>query len=244
MRPIKISLITAVFGRFDEIPPQPLGFDEYILLSDEPIESDWKNIVVGGAGDSRLASKVPKFRPDLFVSNNSSVWMDASLRDPNSWLYEASESVLTKHQISFFRHPDRSNVSDEVELSLTLFKYHRMPLAEQLNHYRALGFNDESGLWACGVIARNHTEEVRKLGDRWLQENVLWSTQDQISLPFLLQEMNLTPGEFPADLWKGPLNWVVHKFNDYEHPKGQNLISRNFKGVLARFIRKIFFPAA
>lgn len=217
---MKVSLVTAIFGDFDEIPPLPAGFDEYVLVSDVPITSDWKNIVSGHGGvDPRLSSKVPKFRPDLFTSNKSSVWMDASLRDPEDWLYDASVKMLEFHDISFFLHPDRKTVTEEVELSLSLFKYHKMPLRDQLKHYESLGFKDTTGLWAGTVIARNHTESIKDLGNRWLQENVFWSTQDQISLPYLLAELGISPGVYPAHWRKGPLKWHSHKMNDYDHPK-------------------------
>jgi hypothetical protein len=224
---VKISLVTAIFGDFDEIPPLPIGFDEYVLVSDVPIKSDWTNIVAGHGGvDSRLSSKVPKVRPDLFVSNKSSVWMDASLRDPESWLYDASMALLSAHDMSLFLHPDRTFVADEVRMSLSLFKYHRMPLNEQYAHYLHSGFTDSWGLWAGGVIARNHTEQNRIFGDRWLQENLFWSTQDQVSLPYLLEKMLIEPGVFPADLWSGPLKWHGHKIDDYAFPNKESHTGR------------------
>jgi hypothetical protein len=214
----KISLLTAIFGGFDEVPPKPDGFDEYILVSDVPIKSDWQNVVLGQGGDPRLSSKVPKFRPDLFVSHQSSVWMDASLRDPKKWLAKASTQLLENFDIGLFRHPDRSTVAEEVGLSLSLFKYHKMPLMAQLQRYTDSGFRDEGGLWACGVIARNHNDLNRRLGDRWLIENICWSTQDQISLPFLLEQLNIVPGSFEEGLWTGPLQWHGHKHDDYSFP--------------------------
>jgi hypothetical protein len=155
--PKKISVITAIFGNYDEVPPIPKGFAEAILVSEVKIKSDWENRVISTDLPARLASKIPKFRPDLFTSYSSSVWVDASMRDSQEWLYKASLKKLKNHDLVFFKHPQRKYILEEMLASLELDKYLGEPLMEQVHFYQTQGFRDDEGLWAGGVIARNHT---------------------------------------------------------------------------------------
>ena len=109
-----IGIITAIFGNYDEIPPVPKGFDKAILVSDSPIDSSWQNKVLKTSLPSSLSAKIPKFRPDLFIDTESSVWIDANLRDPENWLSDVSRNLLDECDLTLFRHPSRSSVSDEI----------------------------------------------------------------------------------------------------------------------------------
>lgn len=207
----EITVITAITGGYDEVPPVPSGFAHAVLVSDEPIESDWTNIVLRTFLPPRLASKIPKFRPDLFTRTRSSVWVDASMRDPSNWLYHACRKQLTHHNFVLFRHPDRDSIVNEVGASRESPKYDQYPLEEQVDFYLQSGFKDDLGLFACGVIARNHSTDISDFGNAWFLENSRWSIQDQLSFPYLVASRGLSFGVFSEHLWNGPLNWEHHK---------------------------------
>jgi hypothetical protein len=206
----KITLITSIMGDYDQVPPIPEGFHQAVLVSDSPVESEWTNVVLKSGLPPRLAAKIPKFRPDLFVTSEYSVWVDASLRDQTGWLKSASQKSLKFHDFVLFQHPDRSSVADEIIASRQSPKYDAAPLENQLAHYVKEGFKDDLGLWACGVIARKHTRNVIDFGNAWLVENMAWTIQDQISLPYLVWQRHFSVGKFPEHLWDGPLNWAHH----------------------------------
>jgi hypothetical protein len=206
-----ITVITAIMGDYDEIPPIPDGFTHAVLVSDVPIQSEWTNFVMKTDLPPRLAGKIPKFRPDLFVKTSSSVWVDASLRDPNKWLFVACREKLQNYDLVLFQHPDRDSIVTEVAASRDSPKYDSYPLEEQVSFYLKSGFKDDVGLFACGVIARNHSREVLDFGNEWLMENMRWSIQDQLSFSFLLAKRGLALGKFDEHLWDGPLTWNPHK---------------------------------
>ena len=160
---------------------------------------------------SRLASKIVKFRPDQFVPTSLSVWVDASMRDPDNWLYDACTEKLNKGDFVLFRHPDRTSIVDEVVASRESPKYDQFPLEKQIDFYLNSGFQDDVGLFACGVIARRHSSEISEFGNAWLLENMRWSIQDQISFSYLISKRALTVGVFDEHLWNGPLKWEHHK---------------------------------
>ena len=206
-----IGVITAIFGNYDLVPPIPNGFKECVLISDIPIFSDWTNIVLKYEGNPVIGSKLPKFRPDLFCSTNLSVWMDANIRDPKDWLFENSTKILEKSDFGLFAHPNRKSVKREIAESRKFSKYDSFPLEKQYEAYCQQGFTDNVGLWACGVIARRHTERNAQFGNAWFVENVRWSIQDQISFSYLVWKMDFQVETFDEKLWRSPLKFEKHK---------------------------------
>jgi hypothetical protein len=63
------------------------------------------------------------------------------------------------------------------------------------------------GLWAGGMIARRHSEDIREMGERWTNEIHQWSFQDQISEPYVLWSLGLRPVTLPGDHTRN--SWVV-----------------------------------
>ena len=205
-----IAVISSIMGGYDSVPPVPRGFSDAVLVSDVPIISDWRNVVLQTGLPPRLAAKIPKFRPDLFTDLNVSVWMDATVKSDNGWLSQSATKYLQESNFCLFKHPERDSVSEEVSVSETMQKYSGFPLSRQLLEYKKQGFLDNVGLFACGVIARRHVPEVRAFGDAWFLENARWSIQDQLSFPFLVWSLGLSTSVFEEDLWKGPLGWKAH----------------------------------
>jgi len=197
-------------GGCDSVPPVPKGFADAVLVSDVPIKSDWRNVVLPTGLHPRLAAKIPKFRPDMFTDLSFSMWMDASVKRDRGWLSRAAINALKTSDFCLFKHPDRDSVAQEVSLSETMEKYSSFPLSSQLLSYQKQGFPDDIGLFACGVIARKHTAEVEAFGNAWLMENVRWSLQDQFSFPFLVWKLGLPVSVFNENLTSGPLRWKAH----------------------------------
>ena len=212
----KISVLTGIFGDFDEVPPVPFGFDEAILISDKSIKSEWTNVILNLDFISpRLCSKIPKFRPDLFTSNAISVWIDASIRDPENWLHKASMHKIRNSEMVLFKHPERTNVFEESLYSRDLRKYKNFQLDKQVNTYQELPSFDGNNLYAGGVIVRRDTSKLENFGNEWFMENTVHSIQDQLSLPHLIKKHKINLAIFEENLFSGPLKFVKHKINDY-----------------------------
>lgn len=220
-----LAVVTAVYGGFDMIPPVPVGFDDAVLVSNVPISSGWRNVVRPLPLPHRLAAKFPKFRPDLFTKCESSVWFDASGRDNNNWLAGASRELLATADLGVFKHPTRQCIYHEAECCKNWPKYRDWPIDEQIQAYRNRGYPVDNGLWACGVIMRNHTKQNKLLGDRWLFENVFFSLHDQLSFPFILNEMNIHCTPIPGNIWGGPIEFVEHSTKEID-PIARRIFNR------------------
>ncbi len=198
-------------------------------MSDKPINSNWENIVISPNLPPTLAAKIPKFWPDLFLDSHTTVWIDANCRDKKLWLRKASDKILEKSELAFFVHPSRTSVRDEIKASKNKLKYELMDFESQFDSYLSQGFKDNVGLYAGGVIARKNTKQNLNLGNEWFTQNCMWNTQDQISLPFVLFKLGITPTFFEEDIWEGPLSWVGRPTNCKSRTKDINQLIKIYK---------------
>jgi len=124
------------------------------------------------------------------------IWIDASMRikSPHFAKYCVDSA---KDRWALFRHPDRDCAYVEAAFSQDMKKYYDCPIREQMAHYKADGFPEGFGLWACTMIARS--KWGKELNEAWWTENQKWSFQDQVSFPYLLWKRNETVYDFPSN---------------------------------------------
>ena len=239
---MSIGIITAVFGDYDDIPVLPDGFDEAILVSDVPIKSKWKNVVHRLPIPPRLNAKIPKCRPDFFLSTNKTVWVDASMKVDSKWLLRQTKNHISDNSIVLFRHPERSSILQESSYCANFEKYRNWPIQQQVNFYKSLGFKDDFGLWAGGLLIRNSSEEMIDFGNSWLIENFIWSIQDQISLPYLAwkQDLNLIP--LTENLYNAPITFFGHKEINIGGGFRQDMDYASLKSAYAELLTRISVP--
>lgn len=142
------------------------------------------------------AAKFPKMNPWDYVNAPKSIWIDGSFRVTSPMFARDMLDTLELTDIAQFEHPWRDCVYDEAAETLRLPRYadvHSL-IPAQMDKYRNLFNHPEHwGLWAAGVIARNHTEKMKVFGEMWLNENLGHSYQDQLSQAPLLKLNNLRP---------------------------------------------------
>ena len=201
------AIVTAIFGGFDSVKPLPAdhGFDDAVLVTDVDCEVDgWRVVVEPPSDFPRLAAKRPKMAPWLFTAADCSVWVDGSYSVRDGMFREAVDSHLARHDLVVSRHwEDRDDVVAEAEFCWSWPAYHAQPVRQQAAHYRASGLPAPSGLYACGTVARRHTDAQRALGLAWLAECRDWSIQDQVSFPYVCWRAGITPGtwQVPVSTW-------------------------------------------
>ena len=199
-----VAILTALYDGYDEVKPAlpQSGADvEWVLVTDTMPDAEraagWTIVHDPHPGvHPNRAAKHPKLRPWEYTSAAASIWLDASFRVVSDRF--AIEALAHAEPIAQFAHPWRDCLYDEAAESALLPKYAGEPVIEQGAYYRARGHPEHWGLWAAGVIARWHTDEVRQLGAAWAHEVEVWSFQDQISQPFALRETGLRPTALPG----------------------------------------------
>jgi alkaline ceramidase TOD1/glycosyltransferase MUCI70-like protein len=195
-----VAIYTARFGRFDDGRPQtPQDIDvAWYAFTDGPsFPAPWQTIQVLQLDPCpRLAAKRYKALPAL--AESQSIWIDANTEIISPTF--ARETLAQLHDgIALFAHPQRNCIYQEAIASLRLAprKYGHLPIQEQVDYYRAQGYPEHGGLFACGTIARDHSApKLAELGRRWLHECVRWTYQDQLSFPVVCRELGIVPGIF------------------------------------------------
>lgn len=205
-------IYTASFGGHDE-PPELWGAGcDLICYTDSPTlkRKTWR---VQRLARLPLAFTHPRLKAKWFKMNavtlhrlsyKTSIWIDAAF-----WVHHgegfAEHCLRHLHDgMAFYPHPaEFRSLEQESAISAQMRKYDGEPLIEQVQHYRRQGF--EGGRLLCGgVIARVHTPKIARLEKRWLKECQTWSTQDQLSLPYVLHRAKITPGLIPGDIYSNP----------------------------------------
>jgi hypothetical protein len=211
--------VSAIYDRYDTLKPAlpQAGVDvDWVFVTDdadlknETSVQGWRVVYEPRPGvHPNRAAKRPKFLPWEYTDAPRSVWVDGAFRIVSDRF--AAEALQHADPIAQFVHPWRDCLYDEAAVCIAIAKY-KYPLglmAQQAEAYRQAGHPAHWGLWATGVIARQHTDAVRDLGHRWLAETDTRTFQDQISHPFVLREVGLRPAPLPGDHLTNA--WLVHE---------------------------------
>lgn len=213
-----VAIITCITDGYDTLKPpvtqKGVGKVEWICVTDNQPYLDSENargwtLVKEDRHHPHpnRAAKWPKCQPWEYTDAPASVWIDGSYRVVSP--YFARDVLSVADPIAQFAHPWRGCLYEEAQASARLAKYDDEPVLEQAAHYQRLGFPTGWGLWAAGVIARHHTQEVRDFGQMWLYEIKKWSFQDQISEPFALNLSGLYPSSLEGDHITNP--WLHYE---------------------------------
>ena len=201
-------IYTAIVGGYNPLQPHPeIDGIEWVAFTDwdTPADSNWQIRRIRPNTSPRLFAKKYKLLPHLYLPEfPKTIWIDGTVRVDSPSILEALS--CTHDGIAMFRHPQRHDIFSEAEVSMVMPKYMEEPIWEQVDSYRAAGIPPH-GLWAATVIAREDNDQVRELGEMWLDQIQRWSIQDQISLPYCLWRLGIEPGAFPASLYDNP--WLT-----------------------------------
>ena len=177
---------------------------DYIYFTDGkspfPIISPWKEVLLGDEHlDNRRRSKRPKLNPhsiDILNNYKYLIWIDGGMQVIKpTFVFEILSYLKNGFVIS--PHFDNRHCAYG-EATIRPIKYINEPLDEQCEFYKSEGFPENYGLYECGVSARNmQNPKVKELGELWHEQNLTWSYQDQVSLPYCLWKTGFKPDILP-----------------------------------------------
>lgn len=205
---------TAVTGGYEH-QSSTLFIDnvDYIYFTDGnspfQIPSKWKQFMLGDENlDNRRRSKRPKIFPhsiDILNNYKYLIWIDGDMEILTEDFVPEIISFLNN---GFVISPHFDNrFCAYGEATIRPLKYINEPLDKQVEFYKSEGFPENYGLYECGVSVRDMTNEnVKILGKLWYEQNILWSYQDQVSLPYCLWKLNYKPDVLPKSFRE--FNWV------------------------------------
>lgn len=214
-------ICTAVAGGYDICWKQPhIDGVDYIFFTDgqspNEIVSPWIPHLLPDSDahlDSRRRSKRPKLNPhSIPILNNYKylIWIDGEMSVQNVNFVPEILSYM-KNGFVVSPHPDALGNPGRYcaygEATIRPPKYANEPLDEQCDFYRSEGFPENYGLYACGLSARDMSNpKVKEVGELWLEQNLTWSYQDQVSFPYCLWKVGFEPDTLPMTLYHS--GWV------------------------------------
>lgn len=209
---MRVTILSAIYDDYDTVksPLKQAGFEvDWVMVTDNPDlkAPGWTVIHEPRPGmHPNRAAKFPKMMPWEYTDVEYSIWIDASYRVTSPYF---ARDMLAYMPLGQFVHPWRNCVYDEADEVMRIKKHNGQPCLRQVSRYRERGFPAGWGLWASGVIARQHTLEVETFGEHWMYECTHWSYRDQLSEPYCLWENNLRPVSLPGNHLTNP--WVRYE---------------------------------
>lgn len=208
------AVCTAVTGAYEHTCSKLFleGVD-YIYFTDGQIPfgmpDEWKQIILGDElMDNRRRAKRPKLNPhsiDILNNYKYLIWIDGDMEILTPGFVPEIISFLNNGFVISPHFDNRHCAYTEAEIRPK--KYAKEPLDQQVAFYKQEGFPKDFGLYECGVSARDMTNlEVKKLGEFWYEQNMTWSYQDQVSLPYCLWKTGYKPDVLPQSF--RDYNWV------------------------------------
>lgn len=215
----KIAIYTSVFGGYDNLKPivKQSIYVDFICFSDRKIDTEGWNCVVKTpmCDDNRMAAKWFKINTsmvDELLDYDYIIYVDASAEILSQYF---AEIFLCKTEtIGLFRHPERSSILEEANLSSKMVKYQKYDLIAQAKNYVDIIGSDEK-LWAGGVIVKK--KKTPQFDSIWWEE-MSKSLQDQISLPYAVFRTDIKISNLPLSLYSHifiRFN-VLHRLNEYK----------------------------
>ena len=163
----------------------------------------------------RLRAKMPKMLQWAeFPGYDYYIWVDSKLRMDNPKAAEALVEACSGKDACFFRHSARASIQLELNhvvdylnqgSQYIIDRYSGEDMASQVSSYLAdPNFIDDS-LFECGVFV--YSSKVVQNPDlnlfkEWFYHNCIWSVQDQLSLPYLLQSFGINYGVLEGTVYK------------------------------------------
>lgn len=197
------TIITAIYDDYDQLKPAlTQSIDcRWICVTDSMIPAeryeDWEIVFEPRLHlHPNLAAKTPKMLPWLYTPTSTSIWIDASYQVVSKTF--AEDVLHYADPIAQFKHPWRNCAYLEARESSLLSKYADCDFEAQRIHLEKEELPNAWGLWATGVIARQHTPEVVQMGFDWLADVHLWSFQDQVSHPLACYKNGIRPVNLPG----------------------------------------------
>jgi hypothetical protein len=192
----EIAVISACYGGIDQVWPavrQSVPCDFHLFGASAEGWQSHDHCLCRNMGDVYRA-KCPKVMPEYCLPEQYMyyLWMDSSIHITSDLLVEQLLSQMGNGSWLAVPHHQRSTVKDEVDHSLSWSRYASEPLRTQYGHYLRLGFEDTC-LWANTIFLRRSTLGTRSFCAQWMTQILLWSYQDQCSLPYIFWQNKCSP---------------------------------------------------
>ena len=210
----KTAVCTSVFGAHDYHGSSIMidGVDYYYITDGLDDPPGYWNILYPDLTafnyDNRRKSKIAKLIPHRFeplLKYKYLIWIDGDMQILSADFIPEILSFISNGLVISPHFDGRDCAYGEA--TIRPLKYQNEPMDEQVEFYKSEGFPEHMGLYECGVMARDMENlAVREMSELWFEQNITWSYQDQVSLPYCLWKTGFKPDILPQSFRN--FNWV------------------------------------
>ncbi len=190
-----IAVYTCVTNDYDDVHiPQYIDKDaDYFVISDHQSDStgvyqwiDIRQVVPKGIVDYKEQNRYCKMHgAEIFKEYRYSIYLDGSILSKG----QISNFItkITDCGLALFCHPERNNIFEEGIFLYAMGLYDNDGILKQLSRYLEEGIPLGTGLFACGIIARDNRNDIAtKIMHEWFYEYITEVKRDQLSFPYVL----------------------------------------------------------
>lgn len=186
MGPVKgFAVFTAIFGNRDTLK-EPLCPDvEFIVFTDQPLQSNRVRIVrmqgpyLDPARNARhVRALVHKYLPEYGVT----LWLDSTMLLKK---VDGLSDYLKTRDLAVSKHDQRDCAYDEARACVQLGRDRKEIVEAQMQRYEKEGYPKRNGLVAVGALLRRNTEAVVRFNEAWWREIETGSRHDQVSFNYV-----------------------------------------------------------
>jgi len=224
----KIAVVTASVGANDIIEP-PVVFEgvDYFAFVDKSkvdISGSWtRKQHVEFSSDpyynNRRNAKIYKILPHLFLPEyDYYIWIDSThyvAINPHQMI----EEFLSNSDIALFEHPERNCVYDEAKLIKEINFDHEELVNAQIEFYEHVGYPKNNGLYELPCRIQKNTFKIQECMLSWWEMICMYSSRDQLSLPYVLRKHNIVPSIIPGAANKISGNIYLPQYTSSSHSR-------------------------
>lgn len=217
-----VAIITAIYGNYDTIKEQNINNKEKVdwycftdnkeassnqwiivntpyHISDPNNHDNYENSYsnVKDKTYNMMCAKYYKLQShkiDILKKYDYIIWIDGSITLQPDFINNVFHNIISQnYNLVNFKHSVRNNIKDELDESKKMEKYKHQILTKQYSEYIDDGFTDNVGLFENTIIIRKIISKINNVFDLWWLHNKKYTYQDQISYPYVLWKMNVTP---------------------------------------------------
>lgn len=197
---MKIAILTSISGLNNRlINPQQIfhGVDYHAFVDNIIPNSIWTQHInlpftIDTQYEGRRRAKLAKIVPHLLLPNyDYYFWVDSThevIKNPQEILEEINYA-----DIALFNHPHRSCAYEEINVLKELNLDHNENLINFEHFLTQNKYPHNNGLYELPCSIRKNTPTINTLNLMWWEIICKYSSRDQISLPYILNKLNINP---------------------------------------------------
>jgi hypothetical protein len=200
-----IVVCTSIAGNYERLLPPAFLNDgwRYVCYADKPLESwgiwDMRPIPYDNADPTRKSRWVKLHLPELFPEARWVLWMDANIviADDLALFSTSRDEHLPLYSVP---HPVRDCLYDEALICIASGKDDPEAVRRQIAAYKKQGMPTHCGLIETNALLLNPRHpQTLPLFSLWWSELEAHSKRDQISLPYVLFQLGISPANLLPD---------------------------------------------